>query len=65
MKERLDTCLKKSVAGLKALKQTYATCCQTTARVDVIINKIQTSASDDVINETIINPGDDDYTNKN
>jgi len=65
MKERLDTCLKKSVTGLKALKETYATCCQTTARVDVIINKIQTSASGDVNNETIINPGDDDYTNKN
>ena len=26
---------------MKALKETYATCCQTTARIDVIINKIK------------------------
>ena len=39
--EDLDTYLDKSVKGLKALKETYATCCQTTARIDVIINKIK------------------------
>lgn len=45
MKERLDTYLTKSVSGLKALKETYATCCQTTARIDVIISKIQNSTN--------------------
>lgn len=45
MKDRLDTYLIKSVTGLKALKETYATCCQTTARIDVIINKIQNSTN--------------------
>jgi len=41
--ERLDAYLKKCISGLKSLKETYATCCQTTARIDVIINKIQNS----------------------
>lgn len=45
IKDRLDTYLIKSVTGLKALKETYATCCQTTARIDVIINKIQNSTN--------------------
>lgn len=45
MKERLDLYLSKSVLGLKALKETYATCCQTTARIDVIISKIQNSTN--------------------
>lgn len=43
--ESFDTYLINSVSGLKALKETYATCCQTTARIDVIINKIQTSVT--------------------
>lgn len=43
MEESLDMYLIKSLSGLKALKETYATCCQTTARIDVIINKIQNS----------------------
>ena len=41
--ERLDPYLEKSISGLKALKETYAVCCQTTARIDVIIGKIKTS----------------------
>ena len=53
MSEHLDIYLKKSVSGLKALKETYATCCQTTARIDVIINKIQNTMGDK--NETINN----------
>lgn len=45
MEESLDMYLIKSLSGLKALKETYATCCQTTARIDVIINKIQNSVN--------------------
>lgn len=55
--ESLDIYLNKSVSGLKALKETYATCCQTTARIDVIINKVQNSLSNQtepVNNETIL-----------
>ena len=36
IEEHLINCLN----GLKSLKETYATCCQTTARIEVIINKI-------------------------
>lgn len=36
----IDKYLKTTVQGLKSLKETYATCCQTTARIDVLINKI-------------------------
>jgi len=43
MPQSLDSYLTKCLNGLKALKETYATCCQTTARIDVIINKIQNS----------------------
>ena len=46
--ERLDLYLMKSISGLKALKETYATCCQTTARIDVIISKIQNSTNPDI-----------------
>jgi hypothetical protein len=46
--ERLDMYLMKSISGLKALKETYATCCQTTARIDVIISKIQNSINPDI-----------------
>ena len=46
--ERLDLYLMKSISGLKALKETYATCCQTTARIDVIISKIQNSINPDI-----------------
>lgn len=55
--ESLDIYLNKSVSGLKALKETYATCCQTTARIDVIINKVQNSMSNQtepVNNETTL-----------
>lgn len=43
MEDRLNPYLRKSINGLKALKETYATCCQTTARIDVIIHKVQNS----------------------
>ena len=43
MEDSLNVYLNSSLNGLKALKETYATCCQTTARIDVIINKIQSS----------------------
>lgn len=33
--------LENSLSGLKALKETYGTCSQTCARLDVIINKIE------------------------
>ena len=36
----LKTYLQNSITGLKNLKETYATCSQTGARIDVIINKI-------------------------
>ena len=37
--------LQRSINGLKALKETYATCSQTTARIDVLINKISTNVN--------------------
>lgn len=37
----LKTYLQNSIGGLKNLKETYAICSQTCARIDVIINKIQ------------------------
>tara|TARA_A100001011_G_scaffold400696_1_gene517681 strand:+ start:860 stop:1306 length:447 start_codon:yes stop_codon:yes gene_type:complete len=52
MTERLDGSLVRSVSGLRALKETYATCCQTTARIDVIIGKIQNSINKDEYNNT-------------
>lgn len=55
MKDSLDKYLKSSISGLKSLKETYATCCQTTARIDVIIGKIQNSIdkeSSDIDKET-------------
>lgn len=33
--------LENSLSGLKALKETYGTCSQTCARLDVIINKVE------------------------
>lgn len=45
IEDSLNIYLTKSVNGLKALKETYATCCQTTARIDVIINKVQNSTN--------------------
>ena len=57
IKESLDTYLTKSVTGLKALKETYATCCQTTARIDVIISKINNSTSKE-------HAGEDEFMNQ-
>jgi|TARA_B110000114_G_C14945560_1_gene338180 hypothetical protein len=45
IRECLDSHLTKSISGLKSLKETYATCCQTTARIGVIISKIQKSTN--------------------
>uniref|UniRef100_A0AB39JD21 Uncharacterized protein n=1 Tax=Florenciella sp. virus SA2 TaxID=3240092 RepID=A0AB39JD21_9VIRU len=44
--KNIDKHLIKSINGLKSLKETYATCCQTTARIDVIINKILLNVDD-------------------
>ena len=54
MEESLDTYLTKSLSGLKALKETYATCCQTTARIDVIINKVQNSINKEDVEDKIL-----------
>ena len=37
----LKVYLQNSITGLRNLKETYATCSQTKARLDVIINKIE------------------------
>ena len=39
----IEKYLKKSLFGIQNLKETYATCFQTCARLDVIIDKIKTS----------------------
>ena len=39
----IEKYLKKSLFGIKNLKETYATCFQTCARLDVIIDKIKTT----------------------
>ena len=54
MEESLDMYLTKSLSGLKALKETYATCCQTTARIDVIINKVQNSINKEEVEGKIL-----------
>jgi hypothetical protein len=38
--------LKNSISGLKALKETYGTCCQTCSRIDVLIDKIEKCLND-------------------
>ena len=52
-KIHLDTSeyLRKSLVGIENLKETYATCFQTCARLDVIIDKIKTSLSKKEIDE--------------
>jgi len=40
---KIDQYLSNSISGLRSLKETYATCCQTSARIDVIINKIKSN----------------------
>tara|TARA_Y100000389_G_scaffold95236_1_gene91906 strand:- start:15338 stop:15739 length:402 start_codon:yes stop_codon:yes gene_type:complete len=42
----IDKHLVKCINGLKSLKETYAICCQTTARIDVIINNILLNIDD-------------------
>lgn len=46
----IDEYLLKSINGIKSLKETYATCCQTTARIDVILNKIKLSINPELLN---------------
>ena len=58
MEESLDMYLIKSLSGLKALKETYATCCQTTARIDVIINKVQNSINKEEVERQNTYSGD-------
>ena len=42
----MRNCLKKSLPGIYNLKETYATCTQTCARIDVILNKIKNCVED-------------------
>jgi len=63
LSDSLDPYLEKSVSGLKALKETYAICCQTTARIDVIISKINTSLNKE--EETEEQEDEDEEDNSN
>lgn len=58
----IDPYLSKSINGLRSLKETYATCCQTSARIDVIINKIK--AVVDVKEENVIYSENETLSNK-
>ena len=46
--------LEKSLKGIKNLKETYSTCSQTCARIDVIINKILNCLHDKCETNTVI-----------
>lgn len=52
--ERLEPYLEKSLNGLKALKETYAICSQTTARIEVIISKIENSIKKKEVDDKIL-----------
>ena len=56
----IDGYLLKSINGLRSLKETYATCCQTSARIDVILNKIKISINPDLLQNEISNNKIDD-----
>lgn len=59
----IDPYLSKSINGLRSLKETYATCCQTSARIDVIINKIK--AAVDIKEEHVLDSENETFLNKN
>lgn len=40
-KSNMIQCLEKALSGVYNLKETYATCTQTCARIDIILNKIR------------------------
>ena len=42
----MRNCLKKALPGIYNLKETYATCTQTCARIDIILNKIKNCVED-------------------
>lgn len=58
----IEEYLLKSINGLRSLKETYATCCQTSARIDVIINKIKSAA--DIKEECEFDNEDETFSNK-
>ena len=58
----IEKYLKKSLFGIQNLKETYATCFQTCARLDVIIDKIKTTLN---IKENNGYELDDDKTQNN
>tara|TARA_B110000285_G_scaffold25144_1_gene24164 strand:+ start:907 stop:1332 length:426 start_codon:yes stop_codon:yes gene_type:complete len=51
---KVDKSLSNIIPGLRSLKETYATCSQTSARIDVIINKI-IIATDIKIDDVLLN----------
>ena len=59
----IDHYLSKSISGLRSLKETYATCCQTSARIDVIINKIKSVV--DIKEEHVLDSENETFLNKN
>jgi hypothetical protein len=58
----IEEYLLKSINGLRSLKETYATCCQTSARIDVIINKIKSAV--DIKEEGEFENEDETFSNK-
>lgn len=58
----IEEYLLKSINGLRSLKETYATCCQTSARIDVIINKIKSTI--DIKEEVEFENEDETFSNK-
>lgn len=58
----IEEYLLKSINGLRSLKETYATCCQTSARIDVIINKIRSAV--DIKEEGEFENEDETFSNK-
>ena len=61
----IEKYLKKSLFGIQNLKETYATCFQTCARLDVIIDKIKTTLGIKENNEYIEYEEEDDDEVKN
>ena len=47
----IDENLRNVCNGLRSLKETYSTCCQTTARIEVIISKIKLNTTGEISDE--------------
>ena len=59
----IEKYLKKSLFGIENLKETYATCFQTCARLDVVIDKIKTTLGI-IDNSEYIEYEENEYNNK-